>query len=551
MLQQLTIQNYALIQSLQIDFDKGFTVITGETGSGKSIILGALGLLLGQRADIQVLLDKTRKCVVEGMFNIKELNLEPFFSTNDWDYDDMLLLRREIQPSGKSRIFVNDTPTSLQLVKELGTHIIDIHSQHQTLTLTDADFQLQLLDVLSENTEWIKKYKVEYTIYISMKMEMRRLLEQDAQNKKELDYDQFLFQELQEAHLLENEQELLEQELQILTHSETIKQVFSSVIAYCDEQEDATIPRLSTCKLLLSKIMGYHTGVEELYKRLDSCIIELRDILSEIESMDNSIQYSTQRQEEISQRLDIMYRLYNKHGVSNIGELLQIQNQLDEKLQSVFGLDNAIEKLRLELSATEKRLQYLSSQLTSMRKVAISKLEQQIKPVLFDLGMKEAVLQVHLESSDHFLSTGSDVVRFLFNANKGGELREIGKVISGGELSRLMLAIKSLITQNTLLPTIIFDEIDTGVSGEISGKVGSIMQRISESTQVLAITHLPQIAAKAATHLVVYKQTEQDRTLSYMRELTGEQRIEEIAKMLSSNNITESALATARELMEN
>ncbi len=549
MLQHLTIENYALIKSLDINFAKGFTTITGETGSGKSIILGALGLLLGQRADVQVLFEKDRKCVVEATFDIKGLDLMSFFDDNDLDYDDTLLLRREIQPSGKSRAFVNDTPASLQVMKELGGYILDIHSQHQTLTLKNSDFQLSLLDVMCSSQECKNNYKQEYNIYKKLKAELHNLEEQERKEKADFDYYQFLFNELQQVQLQDGEQEQLEQEQTLLANAESIKSNLMAVIVACDDSDDAVVSRLQSCKSLLSKVADYHTSIGEIYKRFDSCLIELRDIISEIESIDSEIQYSPQRQEEVTQRLDAIYRLQTKHGVNTIAELLEVQNSLDDKLQMVSSLDGRIEEARKALSLSEKKLNALATQLTALRKEAGVLLQKQIQPILSDLGMKDAEFKVDISSTEGFMPTGCDEVAFMFNANKGGELREIGKVISGGELSRVMLAIKSLITSNSLLPTIIFDEIDTGVSGEISSKVGSIMKRMSATTQVFAITHLPQIAAKADSHLKVYKKVEADRTLSQMISLIGNDRVEEIAKMLSADKVTESALATARELM--
>ena len=549
MLQHLTIENYALIKSLDINFAKGFTTITGETGSGKSIILGALGLLLGQRADVQVLFEKERKCVVEASFDIKGLDLMSFFDDNDLDYDDTLLLRREIQPSGKSRAFVNDTPASLQVMKELGGYILDIHSQHQTLTLKNSDFQLSLLDVMCSSQECKNNYKQEYNIYKKLKAELHTLEEQERKEKTDFDYHQFLFNELQQVQLQDGEQEQLEQEQTLLANAESIKSNFMAVIVACDDSDDAVVSRLQSCKTLLSKVAAYHSSIGELYNRFDSCLIELRDILSEIETIDSEIQYSPQRQEEVTQRLDAIYRLQTKHGVNTIAELLEVQNSLDDKLQMVSSFDGRIEEARKALSLSEKKLNALATQLTALRKEAGLMLQKQIQPILSDLGMKDANFRVDISQTAGFMPTGCDEVAFMFNANKGGELREIGKVISGGELSRVMLAIKSLITSNSLLPTIIFDEIDTGVSGEISSKVGSIMKRMSATTQVFAITHLPQIAAKADSHLKVYKKVEADRTLSQMISLTGNDRVEEIAKMLSADKVTDSALATARELM--
>lgn len=549
MLLQLSIENYALIQSLQISFSKGFTAITGETGAGKSIILGALGLLLGQRADTQVLSDKERKCIVEASFEISGLGLEKYFADNDLDYDDNLLIRREIAPSGKSRAFVNDTPVQLQILKEIGLKIIDIHSQHQTLTLANPDFQLQILDILSDNAEIRKQYASEYACRNALKHELSRLEEQLVLGRKEKDYNQFLFDELQNAGLVENEQEELEQELKLLSNAENIKEIFASVLQNADNQEDSILPRLQSVKTQLSRISSCSTEIEALYKRTESCIIELRDIVSEVEKLDSDIVYLPQRQQDISMRLDNIYRLQSKHSVNTITELLEIRKQLDEKLQTVSNLDQDIENQKKKLSESESVLRDLAGKITLSRKQAAAFLEKQLMSVLPNLGMKDARLTVGFGISETLLPTGLDEIAFLFSANRGGELREVGKVISGGELSRLMLAVKSLITRTKQLPTIIFDEIDTGVSGEISAKVARIMEEMSQTTQVMAITHLPQIAAKARNHMKVFKQTSDEKTHTSIMQLSENQRVEEIAKMLSSDNLTQSALATAKELM--
>lgn len=548
MLQHLTIENYALIKSLQIDFEKGFTVITGETGSGKSIILGALGLLLGQRADVGVLFDKEKKCIVEATFDIKDLGLKAFFEKNDLDYDDTLLLRREIQPSGKSRAFINDTPAALQIMKDLGSYIIDIHSQHQTLTLKDSDFQLKILDEMCDDNITLAQYKEKYAEYKSLRKELALLEDEDKKNKLDLDYYQFLFNELNDEKLQSDEQAELEQEIELLNNVEGIKTNLSAVLEACHNSDNSLLSQLVVCKNMLNKASVHYAPLAEVASRFDSAIIELKDIVSEVDSIDGELQYSPQRQDEISSRLDTIYRLETKHNVATVAELLEIQNNLDERLQNVMGLDDRIDATRKQLKQAESELQTKANLLTKLRQKSAEVLEKQILPILSDLGMKDSKFKVEIETTADFLSSGCNSISFMFNANKGGQLGEIGKTISGGELSRVMLAIKSLITSKTLLPTIIFDEIDTGVSGEISSKVGNIMKQMSATTQVFAITHLPQIAAKSDTHLKVYKQEEDNRTLSKMLVLTDEQKVEEVAKMLSSNTLTDAAIATAKEL---
>lgn len=549
MLRQLSIENYALIRSLQITFNEGFTAITGETGAGKSIILGALGLLAGQRADTQVLSDKNKKCVIEAVFGIETLGLKKFFDDNDLDYDDNVLIRREILPTAKTRAFINDTPVSLQQLRDFGTKVLDIHSQNQTLTLLNADFQMRFVDTLAGNEKLLKEYSALYGGYVQAKNELSQLRAELQQNRRDKDYNQFLYDELDKAQLAENEQEELEQELNLLNHTETIKQTFGEVLETADRQDDAAIARLQSAKSQLSKIVSYYPEVEELYNRLESSIIELRDIFSEIESLDENLSYSLERQQYASQRLDTIYNLQSKHSVSTVAELLEIKSQLSDKLLAVTDLDERINKLEKQISETESRLRQMAGVLSERRHKTSQQIESELLPTLAELGMKDAQIVVELTPTENLLSNGTDAVRLLFNANRGGELREVGKVISGGELSRLMLALKSLIVKTNLLPTIIFDEIDTGVSGTIAVAMANIMQKMSQNTQVVAITHLPQVAGKAKTQFKVYKESDEVSTQTSMRQLTEEQRVEEIATMLSSEKLTASAIETAKQLM--
>lgn len=549
MLRQLSIENYALIRSLQITFNEGFTAITGETGAGKSIILGALGLLAGQRADTQVLSDKNKKCVIEAVFGIETLGLKKFFDDNDLDYDDNVLIRREILPTAKTRAFINDTPVSLQQLRDFGTKVLDIHSQNQTLTLLNADFQMRFVDTLAGNEKLLKEYSALYGGYVQAKNELSQLRAELQQNRRDKDYNQFLYDELDKAQLAENEQEELEQELNLLNHTETIKQTFGEVLETADRQDDAAIARLQSAKSQLSKIVSYYPEVEELYNRLESSIIELRDIFSEIESLDENLSYSLERQQYVSQRLDTIYNLQSKHSVSTVAELLEIKSQLSDKLLAVTDLDERINKLEKQISETESRLRQMAGVLSERRHKTSQQIESELLPTLAELGMKDAQIVVELTPTENLLSNGTDAVRLLFNANRGGELREVGKVISGGELSRLMLALKSLIVKTNLLPTIIFDEIDTGVSGTIAVAMANIMQKMSQNTQVVAITHLPQVAGKAKTQFKVYKESDEVSTQTSMRQLTEEQRVEEIATMLSSEKLTASAIETAKQLM--
>ena len=538
MLKTLHIENYALIRETDISFAGGFVVITGETGAGKSILLGALGLLLGQRADTQVLSD------------IADLGLEPLFARYDADYDDVLILRREILPSAKSRAFVNDSPANLQFLKELGPHILDIHSQYQTLTLTESTFQTQLLDTLADHSP-LSQYQTQYREYASLKHELEQLTAQESENKKAYDYNLFLFNELKAANLAEDEQQELEDEARLLEHAETIKEALGNVAALCDGNEgDGVVSRLSSSRGYLSHVASFHEGIESLYQRLDSCLIEVQDILSEAADLDDKIQYSPERQEEVNSRLDLTYRLQKKHTVGTIAELLEIERKLDSELQEADSLDDRIRELMERVDKVFSQMQQTADRLTTSRRKAGSMLEKQLLPVLAQVGMASARIVVDISPAQDYGPMGHDTVRLLFNANQGGTPRLLSEVASGGELSRLMLAVKSLVTRRSLLPTIIFDEIDSGVSGDISVAVGGIMRHMSEHMQVIAISHLPQIAAKAGQHFKVAKAVEDRSTVSRIRQLTPDEHVTEIAVMLSSNPPTAAALQTARELIK-
>lgn len=552
MLLSIHIENYALIQYSDISLSGGMTAITGETGAGKSILLGALGLLLGQRADSGVLHDKEKKCVVEATFDIKALDLQEFFKANDLDYDDTLIIRREILPSAKSRAFVNDSPVSLSILKELGVHLIDIHSQHETLTLAESDFQIGLLESFHGGKEKRRQYREAFSLYQEKKQLLERLTAEDAQNRKEVDYWQFLFDELQQANLAEDEQEELEQESNLLSNAEGIKQTLCNVIGLCgNDDETAALSRLNSAKGQLSKITGTHADIEALYKRFESSYIELQDILSEMESFNDNVQFSPERQQVVDERLDLIYRLQKKHNVETIAELLSIQNDLDAKLQNVAGMDEEIHRAMESVDKAFAEVQKLGDELTKLRQKSAVQIEKEVLPTLEALGMKDSRLKVEVVPTQDFRANGCDKVQFLFNANKGGELREMGKVISGGELSRLMLALKSLTVKEALLPTIIFDEIDTGISGEVSSKMAHIIAQMAQGMQVVTITHLPQMAGIASRHLKVYKAVEGEQTVSRIRELEMEERVHEIAVMLSADPPTEAALQTAREQLNN
>lgn len=573
MLKTLHIENYALIQQSDICFDDGFVAITGETGAGKSILLGALALLLGGRADSHLLFDTSRKCIVEALFETQKTSLAELFVQEDVDYSDdgSVIIRREILPSGKSRSFVNDTPVGLAFLKELGSRLIDIHSQHATLLLGNGNFQTSLLDILAGDANVLADYKACYDSYSRLKKELEQLTSEDQQNRKDYDYNKFLHDELEAANLSDGEQEELEQESTLLANAEGIKETLSQVVAICDGDEDSALSRLNSSKSLLSKLSHLSTDFQGFYDRLDSALIELRDIVSSLDSANEATVFSPERQQEVDDRLSLIYKLEKKHSVDSVGALLDIEKQLGERLAAIDMGDERIHQVMEAVDKAYKSLQVKGEALTKCRQRGAKKLEEEIAPLLAELGMPNATLKAKVEGNKRDMSMpkapeslygpmGCDNVSLLFNANKGGELREIAKVASGGEMSRLMLAIKSLTSRAGLLPTIIFDEIDTGISGDISLRVANIMYRMASkeatasggctnSMQVIAITHLPQIAARASQHYKVYKEESEERTTSNIRLLTPDERRYELAVMLSSNPPSEAALQTATELM--
>ncbi len=550
MLTHLSINNYALINELEIDFREGLTIITGETGAGKSILLGALAMILGQRADTQVLLDKSKKCIIEGTFLIKDYGLQDFFELNQLDYDDHSVIRREINKNGKSRAFINDTPVNLELLKELGELLVDIHSQHNTITLQDSKFQMAFVDAYIGHDKLLSEFSEKFIFFNTTNAELKNLLQKEKQSKADQDYYQFQFDELSNANLIEGEQEEIEKELEILNHAEEIK---INLIKASDELTSGDFSigsRLKEVTNIISKLVLLHPGLEELSKRIDSCNIEIKDITKEIELAEQKIVYSTERIAGINDRLNIIYNLQQKHRVNSINELLQIQNVISDKLNSITNLDKEIEKVKKLLAETEKHLDGLSKKITENRKKAIPLIEKGVSGILKKLAMPNAIFQIsHALLPDYNLH-GKDRLTFMFNANKGSEIKELAKVASGGELSRLILSIKSLISVKKLLPTIIFDEIDQGVSGDIADKVGNIMKNMSATMQVIAITHLPQIAGKGTSHCVVYKESDQNVTYTKIRMLKEKERITEIAKMLSGNELTKAAMEHAKALLE-
>ena len=553
MLQRLAIQNYALIENLEIDFSNGLTIITGETGAGKTILLGALSLILGERADTQALLNKQKKCIIEGEFDIKQYRLKDFFEQQQLDYEHHTVIRREISPEGKSRAFVNDTPVNLNQLKELSSRLVDIHSQHETLTLNDSEFQLSVVDAYAQHSDLLEKYQQKYKSFLQLKSSLDELLAKEKQSKTDLDYYQFQFNELEEAKLEKGEQEKLEQELQTLNNAEEIKSNLSKGFDMLDGGEVNILSKLAEINNLLNAFGKFNPKLEELADRIKSSHIELKDIASEIENMEQEIIYSPERIEEINERINIIYHLEQKHKVSNIDELLLLQNDLSEKLRSINSLEEEIIKITKQVTDIKNELLVLAKKISKNRKEVASPIEAQLKKLLKEVGMPNATLKIEIQElqNEEFNVTGIDKLKFLFSANKGVDYKELNKVASGGELSRLMLCIKSLITKLIALPTIIFDEIDTGVSGEVAFKVGSVMETIAKQHQVISITHLPQIASKGDFHYFVYKEIVNNLTVTRLKKLNQKERITEIAKMIGGDRPTAIAVENAKELLNN
>ncbi len=550
MLKNISVQNYALIDKLEVEFTDGLTIITGETGAGKSILLGALGLIAGSRADTQALQDKTKKCVVEANFNIKGYSLKEFFSANELDYDVTTSIRREINPEGKSRAFINDTPVTLNQLKELAEYLIDIHSQHQTLTLNGSAFQLSVVDAFADHQSVLDEYAEGFKKYKTLEKQLKELTEKEAQAKKDLDYFQFQFNELEDANLKADQQLALEQELETLNNAEDIKSNLSKAGHGLSGGEQNLLSSLNEIKLILAGMAKFKSEINELSTRLSIAYIELKDISNELEALEQEIVYDPKRIEALTEKIDAVYRLQLKHQVKTIEELIAIKDDLSNKLLDFNSLEAEIDKVSKELSVLQKSLMTRAKKMSTSRKKSIPKIEKEIASLLSSLSMPNAQLKVEHTESEILTVSGLDKVSFLFSANKGSDFKELNKVASGGELSRLMLSIKSLIAQLTALPTIIFDEIDTGVSGDVADKVGSIMDKMANKMQVITITHLPQIASKGQSHLFVYKEDKNNKTYSNIKKLTAEERVQEVAKMLSTGSPTAAAISNAKELLK-
>jgi len=549
MLLTLQIENYAIIRSLHISFDTGFTVITGETGAGKSILLGALSLILGNRADTTVLYDSSKKCYVEGSFDIKHLHLEHFFSVNDIDYQDVTVLRREIAETGKSRAFINDTPVNLTVLRDLAVQLVDIHSQHQHLLFREQDFRLLVLDQYAKQRENVIEYRRQLEQLNRLEKTLCQCKEEEKQMALEQEFITYQLNEFVEAQLVAGEQEELENKINFLSHAELIKSKLYTANMLISEQDNNLLSGLNEVKNSCQSVATFDEQIKQWEQRLESLIIELSDIDYEINIKEKTIEYHPEELLALKERLDLIFRLQQKHRVQTVEALLDKKQALEKQLETYHHNQSQIEKLEKEYQHLYTQLFDRAALLSKRRKEVVPQFEQEMQDKLTHLSMADGLWKVKIEAGNQLMPEGIDTVKFLFSANKGVDLMEVDKIASGGELSRLMLAVKSIITSNSFLPTVIFDEIDTGISGEIAGKVAQLMRAMAQTRQLLVITHLPQIAAKATLHYQVYKEEIQGKTYTNVKQLNEKDRVEEIAKMISGVSYGEAARMTAKELL--
>lgn len=550
MLRSLYIQNYALIEQLDIRLENGFSVITGETGAGKSIILGAIGLLLGQRADVKAIRRGASKCIIEARFEIAAYGMQPFFEANDLEYEDECILRREVYASGKSRAFINDTPASLAQMKELGEMLIDVHSQHQNLLLNKEGFQLNVLDILAHNDGALSVYADCYGSWKKAQQQLEELVARAERDKADEDYVRFQLEQLEEANLTAGEQEELEQEAELLSHAEDIKAGLYRVGQGLSADEGGLLPLLNDCLSTMQSMRKVYPAAEELSERLESSYIELKDIAQEVAGREEEVEFNPARLDEVNARLNLIYTLQQKHRVSTVDELLALQEEYASRLSAITSSDDQIEDLKQQCANLYNKVKQQAAVLTESRVAAAREVEKQMASRLVPLGMPNVRFQVEVGTRKEPGVHGADTVSFLFSANKNGTLQSISSVASGGEIARVMLSLKAMIAGAVKLPTIVFDEIDTGVSGEIADRMADIMQEMGDSNrQVISITHLPQIAARGRVHYKVYKEDNENETNSHIRRLTDEERVEELAHMLSGATLTEAALNNARALL--
>lgn len=551
MLKSLLVKNYALINHLDIQFHRGFSIITGETGAGKSILLGALGLILGQRADTGVLHDKSGKCIVEGVFDLTNYDLKSFFEENDIDFEKITTIRREITESGKSRAFINDTPVTLNQLRDLTGKLVDIHSQHETLLLSDSLFQMDVLDVLAGVSTDLVGYRKVYNDLRATEKKYAQLLNESRQAASDLDYFQFQLNQIEEGNLRAGEQEELEEEQKALLHAGEIQQNLSLASGLLSEGDASILTMLKESLTSLQKIQNFYAKAEPLAQRLNSSLIELKDIAGEVDKLASMVEIDPNRLEAVNERLDLIYSLQQKHKVGSVEELIAIRDDLKIKLAHIYSYDEEIEKTSRKLEELMKEVSEKSSVISGKRKQVIPSMEEKVMDILRNLGIPNAVFRVSVSEQPDYTIHGKDKIVYLFSANKQSVPMELSKVASGGELSRVMLSLKSLVSESRLLPTIIFDEIDAGVSGEIADKMGNILRKMSHGIQLVNITHLPQVASKGDNHYLVYKQDNEKATYTHIKQLSGEERVLEIARMLSGEELTDAAIRNARELMSN
>ena len=548
MLTQLVIKNYALIKHLELQPSGQLNVITGETGAGKSIMLGAIGLLMGNRADTKVLWDENEKCIIEGTYDIRHYKLKAFFKNEDLDYDDITVMRREISPGGKSRAFINDTPVTLEVMRKAGALLMDVHSQHETLQLGNQGFQLQLIDAFAQNSSIRETYAEAWGAFIRAKKEFEDLSSRAETLRQESDYVRFQLDELLKAELEENEQDSLESELKVMEHAEEIKSRFNTVLNMLRNSESSAEVNLSDARTQLQALTDYTPAYETLYQRLESVRLELQDIADEVSNEESKIEFDPERTEFVKERLSNIYRLLKKHRLNTVKELIRLQEDLQEKARLTTNLDEELAKTKSALGSAEGEVRKVAAALTASRKKAVDPLAKQITKLLRDLGIPDAVLEVqmHLAAAN---TSGADSIEILFSANKGIAPRQLAQVASGGEFSRLMFCIKYVMAEKKAMPTLILDEIDNGVSGEIAIKLGNMMKSMSRNHQLITISHLPQIAAKGDVHYFVFKDNTNKKTVSNVRKLNDAERIEEIAKMIGGAKPSKVALENAQELL--
>ncbi len=550
MIKRLIIKNYAIIEEQEINFSDRLTIITGETGAGKSILLGALGLIMGKRADTKSLYDDTKKCIIEAVFDVSKYGLKAFFEESDIDYDSEVVVRRELTPTGKTRSFVNDTPVNLKVLQQLSSALIDLHQQFDTLDIHNVSFQLRMIDSLADNNVLLEEYQEEFKQYQSDKRRLAKLIAQSQSASKEIDFLSFQLKEFHEVELVDGEQDVLEDQLTRLTNAEDIKKVLGGAFQHLSENEQSVLSQMEEIEQSLASVRNFHPDLEGIISRYDGIVIELRDLVQEFEKMADATEYDGEKILEIQNRLDQIYKLQNKHHVKSVGELLEIQTNLEKRLTEFSDISGEIEAVEYSLATRKSLLTKTAAKLSQKRKAVVNGFEKKVHSLLKQLSMEHAQLQVEITDLSAFNSTGIDEVNFLFAPNMGSKFLPIKDVASGGEISRLTLCTKSLVASAIPLPTLIFDEIDTGVSGDVALKMGNILHKLANRHQVVSITHTPQIAVKADAHYFVYKKVKGDRTVTNVKLLKPEERVKAVATMLSGSPPSDSAIENAKELLQ-